>query len=184
MKKIFYITGNEHKFRNASTFLQKSGIKAEQKKLKLTEIQAEDAVSVALKKARDAYEIVNEPLFINDASWHIPALNGFPGPYMHNIVNWFDSDDLLNLMAPKKDRTIILKDTIIYKDRNHEKVFTNNIVGCILKHPTEGDGPFVRKIVSLEKGGKSLAETNTIGFSDRERVLWDEFALWVKRNLP
>lgn len=122
MKDIIYITGNEKKLQNAAAFLSKYDLSLTNQKVDVQEIQADNAVDVAIKKARDAFEIVDEPLFINDASWHIPALNGFPGPYMRYVIGWFNSDDLLALMANKQDRTIILRDTIVYKDASQEKV--------------------------------------------------------------
>lgn len=184
MKHVKYITGNEKKLQNAKAFLENYGIIPEMQKLDLVEIQADSAIEVALRKARDAYDIVKAPLFINDASWHILALNGFPGPYMKNVISWFTSEDLLALLDNKEDRTIILRDTIVYKDGNAEKVFTNDVIGQILTSPTEGNGPFITQLVSFEVSGRSLAEMNTLGFSDREKVLWQEFAEWVNSSQP
>lgn len=179
MKHITYITGNEKKVQNAAAFLADYDIVPDMKKIELTEIQADDAIEVAVKKAHDAFAEIGEPLFINDASWHISALNGFPGPYMRYVIGWFGADDLLALMANKEDRTIILRDTIVYKDKDVEKIFTNDVKGIILNSPTEGNGPFITKLVSFEDDGRSLAEMNTVGYSDREKPLWQEFANWI-----
>jgi non-canonical purine NTP pyrophosphatase (RdgB/HAM1 family) len=184
MKDIVYITGNQKKLENATTFLGKYDLSLTNQQVDVQEIQADNAVDVAIRKARDAFAIVNEPLFINDASWHIPALNGFPGPYMRYIVDWFNSDDLLALMINKEDRTIILRDTIVYKDATQEKVFTNDVTGTILMKPTEGDnGPFITKLISFEEDMRSLAQMNTVGFDDREAILWDEFGSWLQARL-
>lgn len=180
MKIVKYITGNERKLENAKAFLEQYNILPEMQKVDMAEVQADNAADVALRKARDAYDIVQGPLFINDASWHIPALNGFPGPYMRYIVQWFTIEDLLALMKNKQDRTIILRDTIVYKDGDTEKVFTNDVKGTILETPyAGGDGPFVTKIVSLDPSGKSIAEMNVVGYSEQEQVLWREFAEWL-----
>lgn len=179
MKHITYITGNQEKVQNATAFLADYGIIPDVQKISLAEIQAEDGIEVAVQKARDAFDIIQKPLFINDASWLIPALNGFPGPYMRYIVEWFGANDLLALMDGKENRTIILRDTIVYKDENIEKVFTNDVQGVILEAPTEGKGPFIVKLVSFENDGRSLAEMKTVGYSDREKPLWRDFANWV-----
>ena len=181
MKKVLYITGNEQKLSNAKSFLAEYDIAPESQRVDLKEIQSSDAVAIAVQKAKDAYAELDEPLFVNDASWHIPALNGFPGPYMRYVVDWFNIEDILKLMEGKKDRSIILRDTIVYKDGEVEKVFTNDVHGVILETPTEGGhGPFVTKIISLEDSGKSIAEANIVGYSEKEKPLWQEFAEWLK----
>lgn len=179
MKTVRYITGNQKKLDNANAFFADYGITAESQKVEVAEIQSEDAVQIAVQKARDAYEKIGEPLFVNDASWHIAALNGFPGPYMRYVMDWFTADDILKLLEGKADRSIILRDTIVYKDATTEKVFTNDVHGVILEAPTEGNGPFITKLVSFEESGQSIAEANIVGYSDKEKPLWQEFAQWL-----
>lgn len=181
MKKVLYITGNQNKLENAKAFLADYEIIPESRKVELQEIQSNDAVAIAVQKARDAFALLGEPVLVNDASWHIPALNGFPGPYMRYVVDWFTTDDLLKLMDGKDDRTIILRDTIVYKDGENEKIFTNDIHGTLLDAPKgDGGGPFVTKIISLEDSGRSIAEAKIVGYSEKEKPLWQEFAQWFK----
>ncbi len=181
MRKVTYITGNPKKFANAALFLKDYPIELSQQKIDLDEIQSSEAEDIAIKKARDAYAVVKQPLFINDASWHIPALNGFPGPYMRYMLDWFTVDDFLRLMADKDDRTIILRDTIVYKDEDIEKVFSRDVSGRLLAAPTSGDGPYITKLISFGDDGKSLAQTPSTGFTEPERRLWGEFADWLSR---
>lgn len=178
---IAYITGNQSKFTNASTFLSKYNITIEQKTVKADEIQSSNGVDIAIKKAHDAYEILKCPLFINDASWDIPSLGGFPGPYMRYMVEWFTVDDFLRLMNGVENREIILHDTVVFYDGTIEKVFTNDIKGTILNQPAGPDrGPFVTKLISLSGDGKSIAETSSADFSSDESLLWADFGEWLK----
>lgn len=180
MRTVTYITGNASKHANAKAFLEKYNVDVAQQKLFLDEIQAEDAVAIAVRKARDAYAELGTPLFVNDASWLIPALGGFPGPYMRYMVEWFTMDDLLTLMQTKADRTVILRDTIVYIDEQGEKVFTHDTPGKILEAPAgEPRGPFVTQLFSLRADGKSIAEDETVGFSESEAELWNEFGAWL-----
>lgn len=180
MKKVLYITGNQKKLDNAKAFLAAYDIEPESQKVEGNEIQSGDAVAIAVQKARDAYEELQQPLFVNDASWHIPALNGFPGPYMKYLVEWFTAEDLLKLMEDKADRSIILKDTIVFKDGGVEKVFTNDVHGILLDAPAgDGNGPFVTKLISFDDG-LSIAEAGVVGYSDKEIPLWQEFAEWYR----
>ena len=181
MKNVLYITGNQKKLDNAKAFLAEYDIIPMSTKVDSQEIQSSDAVAIAVQKARDAYELLGEPLFVNDASWHIPALNGFPGPYMRYVVDWFTTEDILKLMEGKEDRSIILRDTIVYKDGEIEKIFTNDVHGILLTRPAgEGGGPFVTKIISFEDSGESIAQANIVGYSEKEKPLWQEFAKWLK----
>lgn len=181
--KLHYITGNQSKFDNAREYLSELGINITQRKLNLQEIQSEDGSDIALTKARQAYNQIKEPVFVNDASWSIPALNGFPGPFMKYISKWLSNADILTLMSLKKDRTIYLIDVIAYKDTDHEKVFLVKTKGSILPIP-EGDsnGPEVTKIISLSDDGKSLASVRSQGFTDQEKSSWSAFADWLRVN--
>lgn len=182
MADTIYITGNQGKYENAKQFLEKYRVNVLQQKLSLDEIQSNDSVAIAVRKAQDAYRQLGKPLFVNDASWIIPSLGGFPGPYMRYIVEWFTIEDILALMEHKQDRTIILRDTIVYTDGSQEKIFTHDTIGSILKEPKgEPRGPFITQLVTLRKDGKSLAEDTTTGFSTQEAILWDEFGEWLKK---
>lgn len=187
MVNVSYVTSNMDKFSNAQKLFASFGIDLGQEIIKLHEIQAAKGEEIALNKIRDAYAECPKPLFVNDASWEIPALNGFPGPYMKFIANWFTVDDFLALLAHKKDRTIILRDVIAYKDAHNEKVFVNEVRGTLLTSPQgETNGPFITKLISFVDG-KSLAEVRSEGFTDRELPLWHEFVGWLKdtgKGLP
>ncbi|MFA5743006.1 MAG: non-canonical purine NTP pyrophosphatase [Candidatus Paceibacterota bacterium] len=185
MKKLHYITGNRSKFANAQAFFAPYGIVLVQTKLDVYEIQGSDAVAIARSKAEQAWEQLREPLFINDACWIVPALDGFPGPYMKYINGWFAPQDFINLMQNKKDRTIILRDTIAYIDEQGSQVFTNDHRGTILervysggcKNPSDA-------VISLSKSGRSLAEemAGKNFFLEGEDVVWNNFIGWLQKN--
>lgn len=182
---INYATGNERKFSNAKAFFIPYGIEVKQLRLRIDEIQSEDALEITKAKAKDAYRIAKCPVFVNDATWIIPALNGFPGPFMKYVNQWFTPDDFMHLMQGKADRRIILRDTIVYIDESGETVFTRDHEGIILtqvapfeyRHPSD-------VVVSLSKDGTSLAEAKKRGafFIEDEHIIWHEFAAWLKER--
>jgi hypothetical protein len=62
-------------------------------------------------------------------------------------------------MKDKKDRTIILRNTIVYIDKNNPHIFTNDYYGEILNEKYKGNYSYsLDAIVSLSKNGKSIAE--------------------------
>jgi len=182
MKKINYITGNKNKFGSVKVFLEKHGIETNQKDLPIYEVQSDDAIEIAKIKARQAWEITKEPCFVNDAFWIISSLKGFPGPYMKYMNEWFEPEDFLLLMDNKTDRTIILRDTIVYTDEEGQKVFTNDHHGEILEKKYEGSYKYpIDAVVSLSKNKKSIAEENDSNNFFTEGV-WVDFTEWLKNK--
>jgi len=183
METLHYITGNQSKFNNAQAFFTPRGITLVQKKLDIYEIQELDTIAIAKSKARQAWEQLKKPLFINDACWIIPALNGFPGPYMKYINTWFTPQDFINLMKDKTNRTIILRDTIIYIDERGSEIFTNDHIGTVLKSSYIGKYKNPSDaVISLSKSGKSLAEeiADRSFFLEGEDVVWNKFINWLQ----
>lgn len=180
---LHYITSNPDKVRVAKKYLEEFGIHVEQKHLDLTEIQSESIEEIALHKARQAYEKCNHPLFVMDAGWYIPSLNGFPGPYMKYVNDWFSSDNLLALMKDKADRSILYKEVFYYIDENETKQFIGEKSGKIL-HKPEGEGILSWKIISLRSDGKSIAQAwKEKAHPVDSYTLWEEFATWYNNHI-
>ena len=95
---VKYVTGNTNKLNFAKRMLSVFKIEIKQISLDIDEIQGENYLDISIDKAKKAFAIVGEPLFITDSAWEIPSLKGFPGPYMKSISKWFEIEDFLNLM--------------------------------------------------------------------------------------
>lgn len=178
---IYYVTGNESKFKTAVAYLEPLGIILEQKVLDVEEIQPDSIVKVSEDKVKKAFKIAHVPLFVNDSGWEIPALNGFPGPYMKYMNDWFSPDDFLRLMEGKPDRRIILKQVITYVDKNGTKVFENDTEGIVLEKVGDSPGRSSDRVISLGDG-ISMADQKAKGNYkfDGESDLWKEFSDWLK----
>ncbi|HEU0033449.1 MAG TPA: RdgB/HAM1 family non-canonical purine NTP pyrophosphatase [Kofleriaceae bacterium] len=74
-----FVTGNESKYREAQAIL---GRPLDRVKLDLPEIQAATTREVALEKAKVAYVKLGKPVIVEDAGFELPALGGFPGPFI------------------------------------------------------------------------------------------------------
>ena len=64
--KIKYVTGNKIKLDYAQNKLKDFGIELEHVVRDIHEIQSDDKFGVATDKAKKAFEIVQEPLFVTD----------------------------------------------------------------------------------------------------------------------
>jgi len=67
MTKIFYVTGNDHKFKDAKRYAKEFGINLIQKKLNIKEIQSNSIEKIAKDKAKQVFNILKHPLIVNDS---------------------------------------------------------------------------------------------------------------------
>jgi non-canonical purine NTP pyrophosphatase (RdgB/HAM1 family) len=180
MKKIFYITGNSHKFKNAKRYANKLGFDLVQKKLRIKEIQSGLIENIVKEKAKQAFKILRKPLIVSDSGWNIPSLNGFPGPYMHYINQWFEAEDFLKLMKGKKDKSIILEHIICAISSKGLKLFKKRISGEFINRP-RGSGLSSDRVIILGKSKNTIAENQN---NNKESVddtnLWEKVYQWSK----
>lgn len=162
MNKLSVATTNTEKFAIANYTCSKFGIPLEQVFLDIDEIQGEDPVAIVIDKAKRAYEAFGKPIVVSDDSWDIPALNGFPGPYMKSMISWFSSDDFLRLMKGVKDRRVYIQQYLGYHDGQDTTVFNKDIPGTILEEPKGNNlkAPIMNVVTMDMDNGKSLTEVH------------------------
>ena len=183
--KLLFVTGNEVKFRGASNIAEKYGIALEQAEADITEVQSDSAQEIAEHKARQAFDILNKPLFVGDDGWIIPGLGGFPGPYMKYINEWLTPEDLLRLTAPLTDRRIILRQVITYQDEAQQKSFAVDIEGVLLPE-IRGSHKYSHLTLTSFDGKTSGAELVAMGKSyagESSHTAWDELFEWLQNSM-
>ena len=181
---IYYVTGSRHKFESAKPRLENHGIKISQKKLRIKEIQSDSIKEIAIDKARKAFAILNEPLFVNDSGWHFAALNGFPGAFMAYVNKWLTAEDLISLMKGKRNREVMLKQIVVYIDKNRIKVFERDIFGKVLNKPSKVSGRPGEMVTSFSDRRTSEAELRARGIAafENEADLWHKLAMFIKKH--
>lgn len=183
MNKIIFATGNERKIQEATNTLSVYGIKVESRSIEIDEIQHEDPAEIAKAKARVAYEAIHEPVVVQDTSWSIPALNGFPGGYMKDVAEWWKPIDWLNIMKPY-DRTIICQEHVVYFDGENLQHFVSSYEGKFTKEARGEWGNSIEKVVNLYGNG-TLAEVHDatgIASAGTELKHWVQFGEWFRLN--
>jgi XTP/dITP diphosphohydrolase len=177
MKQILLATSNSRKLGEARAGCKDFDIDVIQVKLDIEEIQNHDPRKIAEHKALRAFEATAKPITITDTSWSIPALNGFPGGYMKDVSSWFTPEDFLNLLANKKDRRINFTETIVYKDIEQMKVFSQQYWGRIADTP-RGQSGAIDQVAEFD--GLTLAESQNMGkhSHDPKDYIWYQFARW------
>ena len=184
MSTLTFVTGNSLKFHLAEKVCREFDQELLQEAaLDIPEIQAETGEPVARDKAQKAFEILQKPVVVTDDTWVIPALNGFPGPYMKSINHWFTPRDWVNLTQSLEDREIILRQVLVYQDEREQVLFTVDIKGVMLKE-ARGESNYPHNtIVSFDGGKHSFAELYAEGKTiDSHHTAWHEFAAWAKER--
>jgi XTP/dITP diphosphohydrolase len=186
MADFTFVTSNNHKLLTAKTVCGQFGIAFDHQATDIVEIQADDGAVIALDKARQAFELVKGPVAVTDDNWAIPALNGFPGPYMRYMNQWLTPADWLNLTRDLEDRRINMRHVIAYKDRQAEKIFSVEIKMKLLKE-VRGTSPIDHFAIISADGIHSVAETESNSgktvFSDQPNA-WHQLCDWLKSGRP
>jgi len=94
--KLLYVTSNTNKFAEAKLIL--GNYQLEQINIELDELQG-DAVSIVTRKALEAYKQIKSTLVVEDVSLHCDALNGFPGPYIKDMLKAMGEGGIYNLVS-------------------------------------------------------------------------------------
>jgi non-canonical purine NTP pyrophosphatase (RdgB/HAM1 family) len=185
MKTITYITGNPRKIENAQKILKEYGINVVQEAMETPEIQADDPNDVARYSAKYASEKINKPVIKMDVGFHIKALNGFPGPYIKQVNNWFEPKQILHLLENQDNRECFFKDVICFASKEGEsRCFIQETKGNIAKEVTGENGWGMDKIFIPDGFNKTLASMTN---EERSQVWgkkhWEELADYLKSNL-
>lgn len=182
-QSLLYITSNKNKITTANRHLKPFGISVKGLKVDgIIEPQLEDIVEISKIKAKQSYEKVQKPLIVSDGSWIIPALNGFPGPYMAFVNKCFTSHDLLNLMKDKDNKEIILRECVTYIDKKQTKSFISDTKGFFVEKES-GNATPLDQVISFRTDGKTTAQCENEGVMRiPQSDLWNKVGKWLKTN--
>lgn len=189
MQKILCATGNTNKFNIGRIELAKFDIELVQTVLDIDEIQGEELETIIKDKSKKAFAELNEPVIVTDDSWTIPALNGFPGPYMKSINHWFKPEDFINLMRGASDRQVFLNQLVAYCDDLETVVFRSDIPAKLVTKPRGNYGLPFMKVIELNEDSLTISEAyDKAAHNDPPRLVgesnaWHELGTWLEKKL-
>lgn len=161
--KIWMVTHNRNKAREAAEILAPYGISLEYYPFERVEIQADDPADIA------AYSLsmVNEdiPLCVEDAGVSMDRWGGFPGTYSSYVLERLGNPGILKLMEGEWNRKAHYVSAIAYRDESGVHIFRGTVDGEIAQSikgtkgfgydpifiPTEGDGRTFGEMEAEEK---------------------------------
>jgi XTP/dITP diphosphohydrolase len=185
VKKILFVTENKRKVWQAQSTLEPFGIQVVAEKLDIQEIQAFDPLDIADAKARTAYGHFKKPLVVCDHAWSVPALRGFPGGYMKDVNKWLMEDDWLALMKNKKDRSIILTETVVFIDGDTTRHFSVQFPAHFIHEARGKVGPHpAERLVVYDGFTKTITESMDDGHHARDmtKSAWQKLGQWYSSS--
>jgi len=153
--KLTMVTSNINKAREVSEFFG-DVLDVTHVSLEIPEIRSDDVEVISRQKAQYAYDQLLTPLIVDDTSFFIDALKGFPGPYAAYVLDSIGNTGILKLMKDVENRNAHFTTVIAFADENGIRHFSGTIYGRIITFP-RGNGGFGYDPI-FEVDGQTLAE--------------------------
>ena len=187
---IYFITGNNHKFKEIKKLFQKEEIDyyLKQKTAATIEVQASNIKEVALFKLNSIKPKFNNSYFVEDAGFFIDdPLKGFPGVYSKFVLNTIGNKGILKLINDYWNTVAHFEAVIALYFRPLDKIFTfeGSVEGKVSKEikGTNGfgyDPIFIPNGLSNNTFGElSIEEKNAI--SHRAKA-WQKMLIFLRKH--
>jgi len=159
--KIYFVTGNINKIKEANIILKDLDVEIEQIKIAYPEIQG-TLEEVAEFGAKWVYDILKKPVIVEDSGFFVEALNGFPGTYSRFVQETIGNEGILKLLEDKDNRNAYFKTVIGYCDENGVKLFKGIVKGRVSNEiRSKGYGFAYDSIFIPEGEERTFAEMTT-----------------------
>lgn len=119
MKNITYVTGNYGKYIGVKEKFEKENIKIDYFKYDLDEPNINDIKIISKEKAREAYNLLQKPVFVTDSGFYIEAYPnnpGYPGAFVKRSGVSSDVSSLLEIMKNINNRSCYFEDCLTFYD--------------------------------------------------------------------
>ncbi len=157
-KEIAIATSNIHKIRELEQVLSKCSIRLRQVDIPKIEIQSEDLQLVAINAAIAVYNILREPVIVEDAGLFVEALSGFPGSYSSYVFKTIGINGILRLLEGVEDRRAYFESVIALAHNRGVLCVRGRVYGSIATEP-RGSGGFGFDPIFVPEGStKTFAE--------------------------
>lgn len=169
---IHFITSNQKKFASLQKLLHPLGVDLRQLEYDFDEGRGLDIQTIAKSKLSQAKKVFpNKRLIVDDRGFFIPALKGFPGPFVKLLLDSFSYPGIIKLMQDETDRRAIFSFAVGYFDGAEDHIFVADEEGFIIDEPRGNNLHGWTELLYIyghpSFPGRSLAELN-----DKE---WKEY---------
>ena len=187
-KVAYFVTGNIHKFREASAVLSEFNISTAMLNLETTEIQSDNIDEIAEASVLEAGQKSNMPVFVEDAGLFIKALSGFQGPYSSYVYRTLGCQGILKLMKDVAKRDAYFYSSVAFCDSGNPhslKCFSGKVDGKITLRARGirgfGFDPIFEPSAEPSRTLAEMTLHKKNQYSHRARAL-RKFAAWYQRR--
>lgn len=156
MSKITFITGNQAKADYLSNYLN---FEVSHQKVNLDEIQTLSLRKIVEHKLRQAYEIVKNPVLVEDVALEFKALGRLPGTFIKFYVDEVPFETICRTLDGLS-RDAVARCVFGYHDGSRMEFFEGSLNGRIAEHPAGSNGFGWDKIFIPEGYEITRAEMN------------------------
>lgn len=178
--KITFITGNQHKVKEAQGIFSHFHVEVEHVDLGYPEIQG-NLEDVARYGARYAAKRLQKPVIVEDAGLFIRDCGWFPGTYSSYVQSTLKNQGILKLMEDVRDRYAEFRSVVGFATPKTEPEIFLGVVEGQIAHEERGKYGFAYDPIFIPQGyDKTFGELKREiknRFSHRRRSL-EKFALW------
>jgi XTP/dITP diphosphohydrolase len=141
--KLFFITGNEHKFKEVQSYILSAGIDVEIQRLNipLIEIQSDSLENVAIEKVKSVSKSILGNYFIEDAGFFVEYLHEFPGVFSSYVQSMIGNEGILKLMRGNNNRSAEFRSVIALNFNGEIHTFLGVVKGTV-SHSIRGNQGF------------------------------------------
>ena len=162
---IHFITSNHQKFASLQKLLHPLGVDLRQLEYDFDEGRGLDIQTIAKSKLAQAKKAFpNKRLIVDDRGFFIPALKGFPGPFVKLLLDSFSYPGIIKLMQDETDRRAIFSFAVGYFDSEKDHIFVADEEGFIIDEPRGDNLHGWTELLYIYGNpsfpGRSLAELN------------------------
>lgn len=132
-----FITGNQNK---ADYLSRQLGVHLDHQKVDLDEIQSTDLHAIVEHKLKQAYEVCQQSVLVEDVSLVFNALGDLPGPYIKWFVEHAGPEACCKMLNGFDDRSAVIRCTYGYYDGAEMTFFDSETPGVISDMPRGENG--------------------------------------------
>lgn len=148
--KLVFITGNQHKADFLAKWLDRP---VEHRKLDLDELQSLDLRKVVEHKARQAYDMLKQPVLVEDATLTFEAMGRLPGTFIKWFIEELGYDGLVRLAQSLPTQKAYGTVCYAFCNGKEVKIFEGDMHGRMADGP-RGTGGFGFDPIFINDGYK------------------------------